>query len=629
MVLFRHFHRADRLLFYDFCAGRYYADMKVGAKVWIYTSYVAVTVFCNYNVKCQFHTDVLWESCKTTICGPRNLNIQCDPKSKILINNVTSGLGLDFDIIGHLNLRRMCMGLSSCDPGQNGFCTQHKRATFNVSYTCIKEEIIDNTCKSEGRLLTGMSGFITSPNYPAESILRDCKWKIVAPNNHYVHVVLHEVLPATVVQESCSDTGLIFSTDEPCGKWFPTYRICSEAKINSSITACKNTEIWLPRSEKNMRFLLSYYVVKVPDLSHVSLYDVDITCNVLAKDTFIYRMSGLASNVSDSANDTATVHTSTEGRPAEEVDYVMYIGLTVGIVVIVVIIVIVVIYIRCRLQSSGRMKDSKGSMSNSVSQTNCSEIQKRPLPETLPETQDTADQTQGGSAELEQGYSVVADEISSPHAHISCESSSTYTSPTYSEIEELNETGIKPSAPRAVKRSIDSSKRKLPAKPSDEPTSSVYSEIVDVEAKDGDTEKSVIYKNKKNQEKVHPEYTYKKKFSNASNIYDECLDIKKPDDDKAYMDMTHKQASKSDYVPYTKNSKDKVNQSKKSGVVEKSAKHIIPYADCAEKPSTTGKEVKTDERKSIKDSVTSESDSDDEICIVENELYEPFESVKV
>lgn len=210
-------------------------------------------------------------------------------------------------------------------------------------------------------------------------------------------------------------------------------------------------------------------------------------------------------------------------------------------------------------------------------------------------------------------------------------------SPTYAEIEEYSETGMKPKVPLVSKRSVDNSKRKLPAKP-DEAQSSIYSEIEDANDKDTETEKaivttekSIISKNKKNQEKIYPNYIYKKKLSNASNIYDECQEVSNVEHDNTYIEMSHKTADKSDYVPHTKNSKDKANQSKKSRVTDRWLHRNtgILYANCEDKKKGPGTEVGSSVSKSKNESVTSDSDSDEDICIVENELYEPFESAKV
>lgn len=595
------------------------------AKLWIVTRYIGVWILCCNRVTCLLNTDMLWESCDTTICGQRNLKIHCETNSKILINHVTSGLGHDFDEISFLNLRRMCMGMSNCDPSHTGFCNQHRGAKFNVSYTCVTEHTIDNVCDAKGRVLYNKSGFITSPSYPAETSYRNCKWKIVVPDDHYVHVFLHEVLPSSTTGKACSDGGLLFSTTNPCGVKFPTFRICSEANVDSTITACSDTEIWLPYSTQNMRFLLSYYVVRVPELRHVLIYNVDITCNVLAKESFIYRIQNATVEPGvPNVNETERVRPQKENT-GDEVDYVMYIGLAVGLLVIIVIIIILAIYLRCRYLSRNERQEKKGTVSDSVSQTNGSDIQKRPLPE----TQGTTDHTSDSQAELQQSYSVVADDIARQPSPKQAQVLSPFSSPTYAEVEEYSEAGLKPKAPLAGKRSIDSSKRKLPAKPGEEQTSSIYSEIEDSDAKDTGTEKSIVSKNKKNQENIIPEYAFKKKFSEVSNIYAECEDVKKPDDDKPYIDMTHKKAEVSEYVPHIKRNKDKENLSKKSKVPDKAKKENIPYADIEVKSKSGEKELPKNVKRSTKDSVTSESDSDDEICIVENELYEPFESAKV
>ncbi|XP_060575771.1 uncharacterized protein LOC132733189 [Ruditapes philippinarum] len=190
--------------------------------------FVVLSIYLNC-LQCQLTTDLLWDSCDTTICGARNLNIQCEKDSKIIINNVTSGLGHVFDEISYMNLRRFCMGMTSCNPDQTGFCGLHNKAMqFNVSYTCVKEKYIDKTCDKMGIVLQNKSGFITNPNYPAQTSMRECKWKILVPPQHYVHVFLHEVVPGS--SEQCTrngEGGLRFSTNDNCGKnRFPTFPVC-------------------------------------------------------------------------------------------------------------------------------------------------------------------------------------------------------------------------------------------------------------------------------------------------------------------------------------------------------------------------------------------------------------------
>lgn len=258
------------------------------------------------------------------------------------------------------------------------------------------------------------------------------------------------------------------------------------------------------------------------------------------------------------------------------------------------------------------------------------------------------DADNSGAPVLQQSYSVVADEL--PRAAVQTASgaqgNSNYS--TYAEIEECGKPASeKPKPPLVNKRSVDNSKRELPAKP--DVVSSVYSEIGDSDTKDTKTEKGLLEnKNKRNQEdNTVPDYIYKKKLSNASNIYAECEDVREVDGkekekDKTYMDMSHKRIEESEYVPHTKESKDskphtkyskdKVNESKRSRVREKptnqKAAEKVSKPDVEGKKKVTGKDIgKTAGTK--KKSVTSESDSDDDIVVVENELYEPFESAKV
>ena len=86
----------------------------------------------------SLYLSVLWNGCDTTICGRRQLNIQCDVSSYILINNVTSEQGQAFDKRSYLNLRRMCLGRETFDPSRSGFCRTHSNVEFRVSYVCVR-----------------------------------------------------------------------------------------------------------------------------------------------------------------------------------------------------------------------------------------------------------------------------------------------------------------------------------------------------------------------------------------------------------------------------------------------------------------------------------------------------------
>ena len=114
-------------------------------------------------------------------------------------------------------------------------------------------------------------------------------------------------------------------------------------------------------------------------------------------------------------------------------------------------------------------------------------------------------------------------------------------------------------------------------------------------------------------------------MSNASNIYEDCADVinsdEKKDVDKTYVDMSQKQTSTG--RSNNKGIKDRFNLSKKTQGVTS-----VPSVDSTDtKRGSVPRKVTPSWKK---ESVTSaESDSDDDLCIVENELYEPFESAKV
>ena len=116
-------------------------------------------------------------------------------------------------------------------------------------------------------------------------------------------------------------------------------------------------------------------------------------------------------------------------------------------------------------------------------------------------------------------------------------------------------------------------------------------------------------------------YSGAKKMSNASNIYADIPDFPEPgektDANKAYVDMSNKQRTDAEKL---KGVKDKFNLTKKSQGTQYTENINFRRGNVPRKVTPSWK----------KDSVTSaESDSDDGLCIVDNELYEPFESAKV
>ena len=221
-------------------------------------------------------------------------------------------------------------------------------------------------------------------------------------------------------------------------------------------------------------------------------------------------------------------------------------------------------------------------------------------------------------------YSCVADEITSSDAR------NGHTYSTYAEIEDYSDGSLKPNPTVTNRRSIGSSVRELPATPDEEPYNATYSEIDDKDrsVEDNSKKNDKWFRTKKPYYSVHDRYKFDnrysgynkgKKLSNASNIYADVYDSgEKRDADKVYVDMSHKESDKVN----NKGVKDKFNQSKRS--------QGVTVSPTIETKDTKKMNFPRMSQTSKKESLTSaESDSDDELYIVENELYEPFESAKV
>ena len=57
----------------------------------------------------------------------------------------------------------------------------------------VPDQDVEKECVPRGKPVSSNIGFITSPNYPAESRFKTCRWKIRVPPGHFAHIFLHEV----------------------------------------------------------------------------------------------------------------------------------------------------------------------------------------------------------------------------------------------------------------------------------------------------------------------------------------------------------------------------------------------------------------------------------------------------
>ena len=58
---------------------------------------------------------------------------------------------------------------------------------------CYSDTDVDKDCMAPGKTVSSQVGFITSPSYPALTQFQTCTWTISVPENHYLHIFLHEV----------------------------------------------------------------------------------------------------------------------------------------------------------------------------------------------------------------------------------------------------------------------------------------------------------------------------------------------------------------------------------------------------------------------------------------------------
>ncbi|XP_069110854.1 uncharacterized protein [Argopecten irradians] len=377
------------------------------------------------------------QGCGVNVCYRGRKRLLCD-SSQILITNVTDlSTGTD-DVRAFQNLRRMCMGKSSCDTSV--ICNGR---SLKVSYLCISEFSMESGCTGNIQELTSHDGFIQSPSYPSTTI-DQCQWKIIVPRESYVTITVHDLEKTGQTQSDC-EAGIKLSTMRDCvNHTLPSDTICHVDNLEPMV-ACGAVTVSLVPSDiqhSKVRFWLSYKVIKFGESIDLDLRPLSTHCPEGTYDKHMTVVSSIKdlpedgqieADTFDIKETTTTNITILEKREIIKADMtertVFYIAVAVAAISLTGLVIVTVVCIRRQrtLKAAGSIQVNRLPARPTVSNASAN----RPLP---PIDKEPKTAKQNGHpairASLQDGYSRVADEI--PYNS----SQDSTRSPAYAEVDD-------------------------------------------------------------------------------------------------------------------------------------------------------------------------------------------------
>uniref|UniRef100_K1QI65 Uncharacterized protein n=1 Tax=Magallana gigas TaxID=29159 RepID=K1QI65_MAGGI len=335
------------------------------------------------------------------------------------------------------NLRRMCMGKSDCPTTK--FCGQ-RGVSLHVVYHCIEDSNI--TCEEEEHTTNATQGVIKNLAYPSTD-RSECTVRVKVPDDAYINVIIHD-MERMASGEEC-DGGLRLRTALFCNfdETFPRKTVCSFSGNMTVFQACGDVEIYMTPSKEGFRFYISYIVTPKGEMPRDNYLDpISNQCPPGASidkevETFpieSYPESARDKHNEPRMNETKTLVTVLNGDATSSVDFteraVFYVALIVAALSLTGLIVVTAVCIRRQRQLKyGGSIDIASLLSGRSSSLEVSAL--RPLPLTSSSTASRRHSYPANShARLEDGYSIVADEI--PYTAPSDE----LRSPAYAEVED-------------------------------------------------------------------------------------------------------------------------------------------------------------------------------------------------
>lgn len=377
--------------------------------------------------------------CAVTICnrGKEDLSpLHCQSGS-ILITEVKDSIKDEPNALAFQNLRRMCMGKSDCPTTK--FCGQ-RGVSLHVVYHCIEDSNI--TCEEEEHTTNATQGVVKNLAYPSTD-RSECTVRVKVPDDAYINVIIHDMERMTSGEEC--DGGLRLRTSRICNfdETFPRKTVCSFSGNMTVFQACGDVEIYMTPSKEGFRFYISYIVTPKGEMPRDNYLDpISNQCPPGASidkgvDTFpieSYPESARDKHNEPRMNETKTLVTVLNGDASSSVDYteraVFYVALIVAALSLTGLIVVTAVCIRRQRQLKyGGSIDIASLLSGRSSSLEVSAQRLLPLTSSSSASRRHS-YPANNHARLEDGYSIVADEI--PYTPPSDE----LRSPAYAEVED-------------------------------------------------------------------------------------------------------------------------------------------------------------------------------------------------
>ncbi|XP_062572736.1 uncharacterized protein LOC134234699 isoform X1 [Saccostrea cucullata] len=375
--------------------------------------------------------------CAVTICnrGKEDLSpLHCQSGS-MLITEVNSADTGEPNALAFQNMRRMCMGKPDCPTEK--FCEQNG-VSLHVVYHCIEDTTI--TCEESQEIINTTQGVVKNLAYPSTD-KSTCSVRVKVPEDSYINVIIHDM--ERLASGPDCDGGLSLRTTRKCNfdETFPRKTLCTFSGNVTVIQACGDVDISMTSSKEGFRFYISFIVTPKGEIPRDNYLDpisnqcppgASIDKNV---DSFpIDSYPDSAHGNDQRKNETKTLVTILNGDSVSSVDYteraVFYVALIVAALSLTGLIVVTAICIRRQHQLKyGGSIDIASLISGRSASLDVGALRSLPL---MSSSTSSGQQSNPGNshARLEEGYSVVADEI--PYT----EPTDELRSPAYAEVED-------------------------------------------------------------------------------------------------------------------------------------------------------------------------------------------------
>ncbi|XP_048754996.1 uncharacterized protein LOC125665990 isoform X2 [Ostrea edulis] len=349
--------------------------------------------------------------CAMTICnrGKADLSPLHCQSGTMLIKEVTDVMTGESNALAFKNMRRMCMGKPDCPTRK--FCEQ-SGSNLHVVYHCIQDTNI--SCEEKQHVVNATQGVVRNLAYPSTDT-SDCSVRVKVPDDSYINIIIHD-MERLAANPEC-DGGLHLRTSRMCNfdETFPHKTLCSFSGNTTVIQACGDVDISMTPSKAGFRFYISFIVTPIGETP---------------KDNYLDPISNQCPPGASIDKTVGSFPIDSYPDSPHDKHHVFYVALIVAALSLTGLIVITTICIRRQHQLKyGGGIDIASLISGRSPSLDMAAL--RPLPLISSSTSSRRHSYPSNvHARLEEGYSIVADEI--PYFGPSDE----LRSPAYAEVED-------------------------------------------------------------------------------------------------------------------------------------------------------------------------------------------------